>query len=285
MSNVFVSSCCIKIDNITTAVETLVREGVRHIELSGGTNYIKDIKEKLISLKNKHNVNFICHNYFPPPKQPFVLNLASLNKEIFDQSIEHAITAIELSKQLNAQYYSIHAGFLLDITTNEIGKQVAHRELQNRDQSIEQFVKAINIINQETDNFPIYIENNVLSFNNYKEFNNHNPFLLTCWDDYKELRSLIKFKCLLDVGHLKVTCHSLGLNFKEELALFMDIAEYIHISDNNNISDQNRPLVKNSQMYSLLKGYDWSNKIVTIEVYDNIENVLSSYNCMKDIIL
>ena len=285
MTNLFVSTSCIKTDNITTAVETLVKKGVRNIELSGGTNYINDIKEKLISLKNKHNVNFICHNYFPPPKQPFVLNLASLNKEVFDQSIEHAITAIELSRQLNAQYYSIHAGFLLDIMTNEIGKQVNHRELQNRDQSIEQFVRAINIINQETDNFPIYIENNVLSFNNYKEFGHHNPFLLTCWDDYKELRGLIKFKCLLDVGHLKVSCHSLGLNFNKELDHFMDIAKYIHISDNNSMSDQNNPIVKDSKLSSLLKKYNWSNKIVTIEVYDNIENILSSYNCMKDITL
>ena len=47
MCNLYISSSCIKTDNITTAVETLVEKGVSNIELSGGTNYIKDIKEKL----------------------------------------------------------------------------------------------------------------------------------------------------------------------------------------------------------------------------------------------
>ena len=49
---------------------------------------------------------------------------------------------------------------------------------------------------------------------------------------------------------------SRGLNFEKELDHFMGIAKYIHISDNNNMSDQNKPLVKGSKLHSLLNKYN-----------------------------
>ena len=40
----------------------------------------------LLELKDKYNLNYQCHNYFPPPQQDFVLNLASLNDDTFNKN-------------------------------------------------------------------------------------------------------------------------------------------------------------------------------------------------------
>ena len=59
----------------------LIEEGIDTIELSGGIHSANVIKN-LNKLKNK--AKFQIHNYFPPPKIPFVLNLASEDKEIYE---------------------------------------------------------------------------------------------------------------------------------------------------------------------------------------------------------
>ena len=69
-----------------TAAETVsdyLEAGINHIELSAG-KYSADIQAELMPFTKK--CNFTVHNYFPVPKEPFVLNLASMNEEIFLKS-------------------------------------------------------------------------------------------------------------------------------------------------------------------------------------------------------
>ncbi len=71
---------------IRDSVQELAENGFQNIELSGGTEYYENFERDLIELKGEYNLNYRCHNYFPPPKKPFVLNLASLNDETFQMS-------------------------------------------------------------------------------------------------------------------------------------------------------------------------------------------------------
>ena len=100
-------------------VKDLVSKGLNFIELSG-TSYSPNNIEKLIEFMPV--TKFQIHNYFPPPKIPFVINLASMNEEIYQRSINHIFFAIENCKKINSTYYSFHAGFLCDIDVNDIGK-------------------------------------------------------------------------------------------------------------------------------------------------------------------
>ena len=65
---IYVSSSCVRADKIKDSVLTLVENGFRNIELSGGTNYYDGFDQDLLELKEKFDINFQCHNYFPPPK-------------------------------------------------------------------------------------------------------------------------------------------------------------------------------------------------------------------------
>ena len=85
--------------------EELISYGINDIELSGGT-YSEDLVENLKKLKNK--ANFQVHNYFPPPKIPFVLNLASQDKDISQLSINHIYNAIDCCEKLESKYFSFH---------------------------------------------------------------------------------------------------------------------------------------------------------------------------------
>ena len=86
--------------------------------------------------------------------------------------------------------------------------------------------------------------------------------MLANFKDYKELYNLINFNLLLDVGHLKVSSKTLGLNFENELNSLMAISKYIHISDNDGLSDQNQVIKPNTFLYNYLKMVKLHNKIV-----------------------
>ena len=51
------------------------------------------------------------------------------------------------------------------------------------------------------------------------------------------MRQELNFKPLLDVGHLKVSSKTLGLNFKEEFDNFSKYTDFIQVSDNNGLKD------------------------------------------------
>lgn len=67
---VFVSSSCLKADNIMDSVAAL-SQITKNIELSGGTAYFDG--ELTFNLKKLQSdgVNFLVHGYFPPPKEHF----------------------------------------------------------------------------------------------------------------------------------------------------------------------------------------------------------------------
>ena len=79
---------------------------------------------------------------------------------------------------------------------------------------------------------------------------------------------------------MKVSCHSLGLNFQDELNYLFQYSDYIHLSDNDGKSDQNMSLQRDSELFNILKGFDFSGKIVTLEVYDSVHSISYCYKLL-----
>jgi sugar phosphate isomerase/epimerase len=282
---IYISTSCVKNTKIKDSVVELAVNGFKNIELSGGTEHYDDLEVDLLELKSKYKLNYRCHNYFPPPKKHFVLNLASLDNEIFKVSFEHLRHVIGLSKRLESDKFAFHAGFFTDIKVREIGKKITKNNLYNQKASIDRFCSAFKILQEESEGLDLYIENNVFSKDNFESYKGMNPFMMTSFTEYELLKNRINFKLLLDVAHLKVSSKTLKLNWNNEFSNMIQSSDYIHISNNDGFNDLNYELNKHSDMFELLRQSNLENKDFTLEVYSNMDKIKESYETLEEAIL
>ena len=187
--SIFISTGGFKTKTALESVELLTKNNITDIELSGGKyseNYLKDI------LKFKVKCKFQVHNYFPPPKESFVINLASLNQEIEEKSLRQVEQSIIFANKIGASYYSVHAGFLLDPQPKDLGSPIKKIQIFDKEKSKEKFFKNINKISEISKKYKInlLVENNVVSQQNIKNFG-QNPFLISTPDEIKEFLSYV----------------------------------------------------------------------------------------------
>lgn len=278
---IYLSSSCVKHKKISDSIRLLAEHGFKNIELSGGTDYYDEYVNDLLTLKKKYRLNYRIHNYFPPPKEHFVLNLASLNKTIFNKTIAHYKKSIDLTRKLDAEKLGIHAGFYIEPNVDELGQQVHKTKLYKKDDAVRTFINGYSQLRDYGNDIKIYIENNVISKDNFQIYE-ANPFMLTSFTDYKDLREKIEFPLLLDVAHLFVSCSTLNLNFRKELNKLIEQTDYIHISDNDGRTDSNKPINSKGKIFSELKYSKLSNKEITLEIYDDIWRLKEAYSLIAN---
>ena len=249
----------------------LLNAGVKSIELSGGA-YSETLLIDLQSLKT--DVQFQIHNYFPPPADPFVLNLGSLDTVIGERSVAHVEQALQWCVTLGADRYSFHAGFLLDPKVDELGKRIPNRRLYDRDECIEVFVGRVSRLAEIADRAGVnlMIENNVLSAKNAHEFS-ANPLLMCEPQECQKILGLIPASVglLVDVAHLKVSANSLNFDPSQMFDMCYERIAGHHLSDNNGLEDSNKRFGEDAWFWPHLKtdvGY------YSVEVYGCAPNQL-----------
>jgi len=277
---IYISLAYLGSSNLKESIRILYENGFKNIELSGNFDYYEGLESDLLDLQTKHNLRYICHNHFPPPQKPFVLNLASLNDVIYKDTLAHLKKVIKFSRKLNAQAVGFHAGFFVDIANEEIGNDLDGRALFDREKSIKRFCQGFNELKNIAGSLELYIENNIISHANLKAFDNENPLMLTSYNEFIELKKMVNFNLLLDIGHLKVSATSLGLDFEDELDKMISVSSYLHCSDNDGLSDQNKPLSANSVICQQLKNRLLDDKIITLEVEGGIKYIKNSYKLL-----
>lgn len=244
------------------------KNNITNIEFSGG-RFTNNIRIKLKKLKEK-NISFIFHNYFPVPKKPFIINLASSDKNIQKLSINHFKKVINLSYLFKVKYVSMHAGFKVNFLKNTFKiNNINEVNIIKNDEAVKNFLNSIKIISKyaKKKNIQILIENNVLNKKNYSLFKS-NPFLFS---ESKSINKIMKklpknVGLILDTGHLKVTCRTLKLNLlKEYKKIFKHIKAY-HLSDNNGLADTNNLFTAKAWWF---KKFNKKLDYYTIEVYDD----------------
>lgn len=284
---IYVSTGCVSGETIKERVETLAREGFYNIELTGGTLPYEDYVNDLLKIKkNDSRINYIVHNYFPPPREPFVVNLGSLSKEVINKSIALCKNAIEDAVKLESDRYSFHAGFYFDPNITELGAVLDNRTLADANISQAIFIENVMMLKDYSSKYGVklFIENNVVNIGSFLSFQKEIPAMLLNFDDYTKLSNEIDFNLLLDVAHLKVSVNSLGLNFKDELSKLMEHSDYLHISDNSSLKDENKEITEGSELFDLLKSIDLTDKLMTLETYEDIEKIRSSYNLIDSLL-
>ena len=105
-------------------LNTVLKE-LNTLEIDGveiGSTHTYETKQTFARyLKQIDRKKIIIHNFFPPKKnQNFVLNIASDQKKIRNESIDFFISGIDFAKKVGAKLYTIHPGFLSDAKPNII---------------------------------------------------------------------------------------------------------------------------------------------------------------------
>jgi len=252
--------------------EKFYKFGLQGVELSGGA-HDQDQLYKLKELSKK--ITFQIHNYFPPPETPFVFNLASLDQDVGLKSQRHVITAIQWAFELGRPVYSFHAGFLLDPRVSELGKKIESRYLFDHRNSMQVFLERVNYLAEYALELGVdlLIENNVLSNNNFMEFNQL-PFLMLTADEcvYVMQNTPSNVNLLVDVAHLKVTANSLKFSPVEFLVQCNKWIQAYHLSDNDGKSDSNEIMTERSWFWPYLKSdLDY----YSLEIYNVSPSILS----------
>lgn len=256
-----------------------LKNNIKNIELSSGS-YSKNLSTELNILKKIANIRI--HNYFPPPKVPFVLNLCTRNELNLKKTISHIKQGILLAKKTNSKYYSFHAGFRFDPEIKELGKKISKKKLMSKSLAYKVFYERLIKINKfaKKNNIKLLVENNVISDKNFREFK-ENPFLLTNPKEIKKFFSKLdsNIGLLLDVAHFKVSSNTEKFNLKKGYKQIFKFIKAIHLSDNNGKADTNSKIRKDSWFLKILKkNLDY----YSIEVYSkSIKLLKSQINLIK----
>lgn len=222
-----------------------------NVELGTSHKYIDSLSPAKFK---RYDFSFIVHHYFPPAKEPFIVNLASQDAVILKQSKEQIKRSIDFCHSLGIKLFSFHAGFRADPDSKlrfPQGKAVAPYET-----AFNTFVESVKEINSYAQNkgAKIAIENNVLS--DYNVVDAQNRFLLFCEaGEFERLWGRIpsaNVGILLDLGHLKVTSHWLDFDEYEFIDRVKNRVFAIHIHENNGLVDEHRELDETSWCFEII---------------------------------
>lgn len=241
---VFLSSSCVKGDNVLEAIERL-SPITKHIELSGGSNSHERLLEALLALKDQ-GYHFLVHGYFPPPKEHFLLNFADKSEKTRG-FISHSLDYV---KSLGISYYSTHAGFASDFTIGkkenlEGGrKQFVYSDVQK---NIDWFFESFNTIALALENlFPNHGDKNCC-------------FWMKPESIIEALNSDSRLYLLLDLGHLKITARAFGFSWEnaceEFLNSYMHRIKEIHVSENDGLFDDHLAVSEESYQVKLIRKF------------------------------
>ena len=276
---IFVSTGQIKNQTIFSIVKYYLQGGIKNIEMSGG-KYDPDIIKRLISLKK--NNNFMLHNYFPPPKNPFTLNLATFNKTLYKLGKNHVINAIRQSANIGSKYYSFHAGFLIDPLPENLGKKIFKQKVNDERIATELFLERLSSISKiaKKEGVELLVENNVLTKKNFQTFKK-NPLMMTSlMQTLKIVRSFPKnVSLLIDLAHLKVSAKTLNFSPSEYLKKCDKWIKAYHLSDNKGYYDTNNLITKKSWFWPYISR---KKKYYTLELRtSNLKNIKSQIKMLQ----
>jgi len=221
-------------------IETAAR-GDLALEFSSGLPHRGDMEALFLQAP----VVRFAHNYFPAPEEPFVLNLASGNPHLRERSVRHCVRGVELSHQVGAPFFSVHAGFCVDPAPADLGRSlpVAHVD---REAGWSRFTASIREILDETYHLPpgLLVENHVLSRTNLPAPGESPVFCVEAAEQLRLLSEIddARLGLLCDTGHLKVSATTLQRNVHDEVEPLLPHVRCVHHSDNDGMSDDNGPI-------------------------------------------
>jgi len=269
---IFISTSCLKENkNLAEVLEAYTRNGIRNIEIGPAHEYVKQPTD----LVKSYEADFTVHSYFPPPKKPVVINLASQNKDLLQKSLAQIKESIRFCKTINAGLFTFHPGFRIDPQER---KAAPEGELDDTldfyyDQKIpvipyeKAFATFVNSVSEICDyarklGVRIAVENaGSISKDKY---------LMMCESrEFERLFNAVSydnFGMLLDLGHLRLASTARNFDRYDFIDSVRTHVFGLHVHENNGQVDEHKELDQTS----------WCLKIIGRKCFAHVPIVLES---------
>lgn len=271
----YFASSCFNSTNIKDLLRFCREKKFYQLELNGNLEPESELAARLTIAKD---FTFLIHNYFPAPREPFVLNLASADKNIRQMSIDHCRQALSLCQQLNIPFYSVHAGFLADLQPNDLGRKQSDLPFIDRDAGLKYFTNSITqLLNDKVD---VLIENNINSHENLVNGQNRLYLLAEPEETYQFFSKINdpRLGLLVDLGHLNVSSQQLHFDKYQFLDKLPHWIKAFHLSANDGESDQGLSFSADEWFIKPLKQFPKAVKIIEIDNNNSTETLSA---CIK----
>lgn len=278
--SIFVSTSCIpEVESVISRISLYRNHGLNAIELGAGVSANNISLDKI----SRMGCQFMVHNYFPPPADPFVLNLASADQNIRQRSIDFVSDAIALTASLGAQIYSVHSGFITDPTSFDKNSFIfpMPSSPDAAKCALDRFISALEITIKYAEHYGVQL----LVENNLCTTALRGKLLLQTADEFLELFDKIhstNLGILLDTGHLNVTAHTFGF---DPMSFIDQVAPYIravHVHDNDGISDTHQPIQPDSWALNVLRNSKFFGYPIVVEAkFKNVYDLRQHVNWLQ----
>lgn len=242
--NYFISTLNFSSDirnGISHTISEMIAKGIRNIEVSSLHPYEEHIEEKLLEFVQKDQANILLHNFAPPSQDSLLINLCDSQEEKRKRVSDFIKERIILTKKLNMDYYSFHAGFRVNYQRgiHEYSSRLGHKEALAI--FIDELRDLLSIA--EKNKVHLGVENHVTIQENVDNL------LLYSKEDFETLFHELDSKYLhlhLDLGHLKISSYENKFDRTDFIKRFGDKVYAMHVHDNTGIKvDCHAPFSEN----------------------------------------
>jgi sugar phosphate isomerase/epimerase len=251
---VYASTAAVKRPRELWAVLDAYRDaGINAVELGFAD---LDDPSDLVARLQRYDFEYLVHNYFPPPAEAFVINLASRDVDLARRSLELVLDALELTAELGAPFYSVHCGWITDPVgfdgTSFVLPDPAPGEAA---EARSRFVAALHtaVRRAEELGLGLLVETSVCPPAA------RGKLLLLEADDLAAMLAELASPALgllVDTGHLNVTAHTLGFDRLAFLQILARDVRAWHVHDNDGVVDQHLPARPGSWVWDTLASQD-----------------------------
>ena len=279
MTQVFISTGGAQQTTATELANLLLTMQSWPIELSGGTHE-DNVESSIRMLATRTPI--MLHNYYPPPRVPFVLNIASDQPDIVSKSKVLVKNALDIASTIGSKHYAIHAGFCTDPPVQSLGKVIQGDWQGKRSEALERMQGVICELSDYAGSrgIRLLIENHALtqaSLHACRE----NPLLLTHTEEIVDFFLDLQDHAglLLDVGHLKVSSNTLQFDLVQATRKLSALAEGLHLHDNAGVSDDHSSFDAEAWFFPHLSDQV---AFATVEVHSNdLGDILNAANACQ----
>jgi len=290
MSRLYVSTACLSpAEGLLARLTAYEAHGLNAIELGAGVT-IGDpgvFETKNLPALKTGGRRFLIHNYFPPPRESFVLNLASPDDALRRRSLDFVTAALDLAARLDVPYYSVHAGFVVDPL--EMGPtSFRFPPLPSPDEprrAMERFVSAIEpaVSHAESVGVGLLVENNVCPADL------RGKLLLQTAEEFRDLLDACPSESLgvlLDTGHLQVAARTFGFDCAGFVDALGPYVKVVHVHDNDGFVDTHEPIGADGWAAKMLGTPPLADVPVVVEArFDSMDSLLAHVRWLESDVL